>query len=166
MKNIKTIKQFIERMDKFASTAKYVEYDPNYHCTYDASLVWNNMPQQGGEIMLAFIVDRYSDYTDKLYVSMKDGAIYGNPMKPLEAVDFDNPICCIDKEIANVLLPIYKAKYLDSWTEYVRNIAETYPEKLKGFEGIRDGFSVLCNDLGVLPWTCEGDIRKIAKAAM
>lgn len=161
MKNIKTIKQFIERMDKFASTAKYVEYDPNHHCTYDASLVWNNMPQQDGEIMLAFIVDRYNDYTDKLYVSMKDGAIYGNPMSPLEAIDFDKPFCHIDKEIAEILLPIYKAKYLDRWQEYVGNISETYPDKLKGFVGIRDGFSVLCNDLGVLPWDCEGDIRKV-----
>lgn len=75
-------------------------------------------------------------------------------------IDFDKPFCHIDKEIAEILLPIYKAKYLDRWQEYVGNISETYPDKLKGFVGIRDGFSVLCNDLGVLPWDCEGDIRK------
>ena len=160
-----TIKNFVNRLNN-GSQVWYVSLDRKVNAVakYSARVYKGEcVCRPGEENFVEFVKEPLNDYSERLYVSLDTGAIYGNPMNPLGAYDLNTPICHIDKEIAQILLTFYKDRYLEPWCANIKMLLEQDSDFAENFVGIRDGFSVLCNDLGVLPWNCDGDIRKVQK---
>ena len=158
-KAINDVQLFIKRMKDRQSQVKYYGIDRKYNTlisiggrVYDNENEWGEEFGLWEEVCLVFEINAYSDYTSRLFVSLEDGSVY------VEDATCSNlfakkPLCRIDKEIAKILLPLYKKFYLDGYSKALSHVESECV-------GIRDGFSVLCNDLGVLPWDCQGDVRK------
>lgn len=113
---------------------------------------------QKAHLFLRFSVDVHED----LFVDMRTGEGYlsKNGMNPaLRLGD-------LDAEDFKVLLPIYKELYLDSYEKFFADdfwleVANKTGDKDIKFLGIRDWFSVKANELGVLPWECQGVVREV-----
>ena len=109
-------------------------------------------------LFVRFSVDVHED----LFVDMRTGEGY-------YAKDGMNPalrLGDLDDEGFKILLPIYKKLYLDSYEKFFADdfwleAANKTGDKDIKFLGIRDWFSVKANELGVLPWECQGVVREV-----
>lgn len=173
-----TIKKLIEKMmentDMMSIEYCFCELDYedgrpwfNVDCSADR-VYWDNKrncewyPRGHNEKSSLFLRVEESFFGDgeTLFVDMENGNAYH-----VVCADVTD-LGVMDKEDFKALLPAYKKLYLEEndgyfgdnfWLNEVKN---EVPNKDIEFLGIRDNFSVMANEKGVLPWACGGILRE------
>lgn len=159
-KNIKTAKNIVKDtlalMQKPVSSIYYaklvVDEDGNFKRTTACHLVTEHETKEANYAVGVFLVLEPGSGATNVYINMDNGDIFGGK----ENMVIGYPCGTMDKEIAVMLLPFYKELYLDRTLSYLNYLEANGDTRFICF---RDCFSVMANDLGVLPWECVGMVR-------
>lgn len=153
-KNI--VKDTLARMQKPVSSiyyAKFVYEDGNYTTrTTACHLVTERDRKDANYGVGVFLVLEPGLGATVVYIDMDNGDIFEGK----ENLVIGYPCGTMDKEIAAMIVPVYKELYLDKTLSYLNYLEANEDTRFTGF---RDGFSVMANDLGVLPWEVAGMVR-------